>query len=254
MTDKAPASGHRPRIPEGAAEDPDWPRYPSGEPMPETHPDHGPMRDIPRRADGSIAPYYYCSKAELEKWGELDRPPARRRRHDGWTPERIEKFLEALRATASITDACRVVGKSRQSAYKLYNRKDSAHIRKAWDEALRACTNILATTAFDRAVNGTEEQVFHDGHFVGWRTRYDNRHLQWMLRARDPVNWAPLSELQGWMRQRAIERHEPVEASLERVAKAEEEWGQCLPGEDVRDALPEPAEKGDADGGGEGDG
>lgn len=249
MTDKTPTDDYRPRVPEGAEDDPNWPRYHSGAPMPETHPDHGPMEDIPRREDGSISSYYYCSKAELEQWGEL-KPPPRRFRHDGWTPDRIERFLEALRSTASIKDACRIVGMSRQSAYNLYNREDSAHIRKAWDEALRACTNVLATTAFDRAVNGTEEQVYYKGEFVGWRDRYDNRHLQWMLRVRDPLNWAPLTELEGWMRQRGIEKPEAIEPSLRRMTETEEEWARRLPGEEGEPpaTLPEPAEDPGGDG------
>ena len=120
----------------------------------------------------------------------IDGPPPRRSRHDGWTTARIEAFLEELRATASITDACQAVGMARSSAYKLYARADSGHIRKAWDEALRAATNVLVTTAFDRAVNGVCEQVWHNGRMVGFRERFDNRHLQFMLRARDLLSWA----------------------------------------------------------------
>jgi hypothetical protein len=205
--------------------------YPNGEPVPPTHPDHGPMDQLPRMEDGGFAAYYYCSTTELKAGGIADATPPRRHRKDGWTLDRIERFLEALRSTASVTDACRTVSMSPRSAYDLYNRKGNDHIRKAWDEALRAATNILATTAFDRAVNGTEYKVFHKGEFVGWQVRHDNRHLQWMLRARDPLNWAPLDELQGWLRHREIAKHEDAEDSLERLAKGEEEWERRLPGE-----------------------
>ncbi|QLC24038.1 hypothetical protein HFP57_02650 [Parasphingopyxis algicola] len=241
MTDKSLPTEPATRHPETAKDTGFF--YADGRPVPPTHPDHGPMENLPRQADGSFAAYYYCSKEELAA-AEVDRPPARRQRHDGWTPDRIERFLEALRSTASIKDACRIVGMSRQSAYNLYNREESAHIRKAWDEALRACTNVLATTAFDRAVNGTEEQVYYKGEFVGWRDRYDNRHLQWMLRVRDPLNWAPLTELEGWMRQRGLEKPEAIEPSLRRLTEAEEEWSRRLPGEEGEPpaTLPEPAE------------
>lgn len=204
--------------------------YKDGRPIPPTHADHGPMDQLPRQEDGSFAAYYYCTKDEIRA-GSIDGPPPRRLRHDGWTSERIKQFLEALRSTASIKDACRIVGKSRQSAYNLYNRKDSAHVREAWDEALRACTNILASTAFDRAVNGTEEQVYHKGEFVGWRDKHDNRHLQWMLRARDPLNWAPLHEVEGWLRHRGVEKTVPMQVSLKRFAEAEKKWGSRLPNE-----------------------
>ncbi|WP_420605452.1 hypothetical protein [Novosphingopyxis sp.] len=162
----------------------------------------------------------------------IDGPPPRRSRHDGWTTARIEAFLEELRATASITDACQAVGMARSSAYKLYARADSGHIRKAWDEALRAATNVLVTTAFDRAVNGVCEQVWHNGRMVGFRERFDNRHLQFMLRARDPLNWAPLGDLQGWARHRVLpEAPTPADRAMEDMRSGEKAWGRQLPGE-----------------------
>lgn len=210
--------------------------YKDGSPVPPTHPDHGPMDALPRQEDGRFAAYYYCSKEELGDAG-IDAPPPRRHRHDGWTTQRMEKFIETLRSTASVTDACRAVDMSRSSAYKLYQREDAAHFRKSWDEALRGCTAVLAATAFDRAVNGTEEAVFHQGRHVGFRTRYDNRHLQWMLRVRDPINWAPIGDLEAWMRHRAIEKQEGRE-EIARLARAEEKWGRRLPGEG--DAIKKP--------------
>lgn len=209
--------------------------YPSGKPIPPTHPDHGPMDQLPRQEDGSFSVYYYCSHEELAACA-ADGPPPRRRRRDGWTTERMEEFIEHLRATASVTDACRAVGKSRSSAYRLYNRPDAAHFREAWDEALRGATAVLAATAFDRAVNGTEEQVYWKGEFAGWRTRHDNRHLQWMLRVRDPVNWAPIGDLEAWARHRAIEDPGGREAAS-RLAEAEAQWGRRLPGEEDPPAL-----------------
>ena len=109
--------------------------YRDGVPLPSNDPDHGRVQNAPRQEDGSLATYLHCTPGELRDMG-IDAPPPRRSRHDGWTTERIEMFLEELRATASITDACQAVGMSRPSAYKLYARADSAHIRKAWDEAL----------------------------------------------------------------------------------------------------------------------
>jgi AcrR family transcriptional regulator len=235
MTDKTPTPSPEHVHPKTAEETGFF--FPNGAPVPPTHPDHGPMDQLPRMEDGRFAAYYYCSKAELKAIGLEDVTPPRRIRHDGWTAQKIADFLETLRASASVTDACRAVGMSRTSAYKLYHRKDSAHVRKAWDEALRHCTAVLATTAFDRAVNGTEYKVFHKGEFVGWQVRHDNRHLQWMLRVRDPLNWAPLDDLEGWMRHRGIEKPEPVDASLDRLADAEEAWGQRLPDEPREERL-----------------
>jgi hypothetical protein len=46
-----------------------------------------------------------------------------RARHDGWTVERQAAFLEALAETGCIEDACRHVGMSRNSAYRLQRRE-----------------------------------------------------------------------------------------------------------------------------------
>jgi hypothetical protein len=39
-------------------------------------------------------------------------------RHDGWTPEKQWRFVEALAATASITQAARMVGMNVRSAQR----------------------------------------------------------------------------------------------------------------------------------------
>ena len=58
-------------------------------------------------------------------------------RHDGWTAARQVRFIEELAATKSIARACRVVGMSRESAYKLRDRAESVQFRLAWKAALR---------------------------------------------------------------------------------------------------------------------
>lgn len=57
-------------------------------------------------------------------------------RHDGWTPERQRRFIEELAATRSVSKACRAVGMSRDSAYKLRGRPEAAQFRLAWAKAL----------------------------------------------------------------------------------------------------------------------
>jgi len=223
---------------------------PDDRPLPPTHPDHGPMELVPRQEDGRIAAYYYCSKQELADFG-CDQPPPRRSRHDGWTIARQKEFLELLAATASVSDAARGVGMSRTSAYRLYNRADAGAFRTAWDQALAAARNVLATTAYDRAVNGVEEIVYHQGQRVGVRWKYNDRLLMFLLRVRDPLNFAPLDDLQGWLRHRDVEPHRAIEPALDRLAKAEEEWGRRLDDEPEATMLAGPAapagEEGEAD-------
>lgn len=203
---------------------------PDDTPTPPTHPDHGPMELVPRQEDGRIAAYYYCSKQELADFN-IKEPPPRRHRHDGWTVARQKEFLEVLAATASVSDAARAVDMSRTSAYRLYNRADAGAFRAAWDQALAAARNVLATTAYERAVNGAEEIVYHKGQRVGVRWKYNDRLLMFLLRVRDPLSFAPLGDLQGWLRHRDVEPHRPIEPALDRLAKAEDEWGRRLEGE-----------------------
>ena len=63
--------------------------------------------------------------------------PARLKvRHDGWTPARQVRFIDELAATRSITSACRAVGMSSASAYKLRGRPEAAGFAHAWRQAL----------------------------------------------------------------------------------------------------------------------
>ncbi|MEA3013139.1 MAG: hypothetical protein QOD42_1684 [Sphingomonadales bacterium] len=60
-------------------------------------------------------------------------PVRLRCRRDGWTPARQTAFILALRACRCVLEACRRVGLSSQSAYRLYRRPDAQSFRKAWD-------------------------------------------------------------------------------------------------------------------------
>lgn len=200
-------------------------------------------RNIPRRIDGSIAPFYTMNHAALARHGQ-DVPATRRTRADGWTIERQRDFIERLAETASVTDTARYVGLSRQSARNLYNR--SPHFRDAWNEALRAAVSVLAETAFDRAVNGVQEQVWHKGEMVGFREKYNDRLLMFLLRVRDPLNFAPLDDLQGWQRHRALPGGGGegggggVTPMLDRLTDAEQAWATAAR---ESPALPAPADR-----------
>ena len=77
----------------------------------------------------------------------LDSPPAAgldfdpvplRARRDGWTPERQRHFIRVLRETGCVARACRAVGRTRASVYRLYLRPDAESFRRAWDVAAAA--------------------------------------------------------------------------------------------------------------------
>jgi hypothetical protein len=124
-------------------------------------------------------------------------------RHDGFTPERQAAFLNALAASGSISAAAQAVGLSRTAIYNLRNREDEAGVafRAAWDARLRQAVAVLAETAFDRAINGVEEPVFHKGEQVGTRVRHNDRLLMFLLKSLDPETYA------------ARARHDPLPSS-----------------------------------------
>jgi hypothetical protein len=64
-------------------------------------------------------------------WGSMSPPVPLSPRHDGWTPEKQWRFVEALAATASITQAARMVGMSVRSAQRLRRHPLSGEFRAA---------------------------------------------------------------------------------------------------------------------------
>lgn len=108
-----------------------------------------------------------------------------RQRRDGWHPRKKETFLEALRANGSITDAARAVGMSTKSVYDL-SAKDSG-FQRACDQAMAAIRPSLLETAYQRAVVGVEDPVFHGGQVVGSRRKYSDAMLRLLIdRGFDP--------------------------------------------------------------------
>jgi hypothetical protein len=61
---------------------------------------------------------------------------SRKIRGDGWTAKRQLRFLDALAQTRSVSRAAAAAGMSRESAYRLRDRRDGALFAALWDEAL----------------------------------------------------------------------------------------------------------------------
>jgi len=118
------------------------------------------------------------------------RPVATRARHDGWTPEKQVRFVEALAESGCVTEACAAVAMSKQSAYALRMRTDAQGFRMAWDAALDLAIRRLSDECFSRAMHGEAVPHFYKGEQVGEHRRYDNRLAQLLLRYRDPLRYA----------------------------------------------------------------
>jgi hypothetical protein len=87
--------------------------------------------------------------------------PSHRTRHDGWTQERQVRFLAAVAHTGCVTDACRIVGVSRGSAYRL--RGLHPDFADAWEKALLLAGQGLEAIAYKRAVEGSETIIMRNG-------------------------------------------------------------------------------------------
>lgn len=87
--------------------------------------------------------------------------PGLRARHDGWTQDRVQTFLDALAHTGCVTDAARVAGMSDVGARRLYARFPA--FATAWDEALAKAHKGLVAIAYQRAVEGKETIIYRRG-------------------------------------------------------------------------------------------
>lgn len=116
-------------------------------------------------------------------------PVALRERHDGWTAQKQIAFIEALAETACVEEACRRVGMSDSSAYRLRRRPSGGPFREAWDAALDYAVHRLEQAAIGRALNGVPRPVFYKGEQVGEWREYDERLAMFLLRHRRPARF-----------------------------------------------------------------
>jgi hypothetical protein len=114
-------------------------------------------------------------------------PVLKKRRKDGWSPDKQRAFIEALADTGSVVTAAQRVGMSESSAYRLRRAPGAEAFDRAWGAAIDAASKKLLDAAFERALVGSDEPVFdRDGHRVGRRLRQSDRLLMFLLRAYGP--------------------------------------------------------------------
>jgi len=119
-------------------------------------------------------------------------------RHDGWTPERQQAFIEALADTGSVAAACRTVNMSAEGAYYLRRQPGAESFRAAWQSALDLGVQRLEDVAMERALNGIDVPVYSYGALIGTRKSYNDRLLMFLLRNRAPERFGKHgSDLKG---------------------------------------------------------
>jgi hypothetical protein len=102
-------------------------------------------------------------------------PPPGATRHEGWTPDKQRRFLEALSEGHTVIQACAIVGLSKQSAYALRTSPRGASFALGWDAAVLKARDALADELMERAFNGTRDTVTRDDGSIVTRHRHDNR-------------------------------------------------------------------------------
>jgi hypothetical protein len=115
--------------------------------------------------------------------------PRRFNRGDVWTEEVQRAFIDALADTGSVEAACRIVGRSPASAYRLRRHPLGGEFAAAWQAAVDFGVRRIEDYAIDRAVNGVEVPVFAYGDQVATRRVYNDQLVMFMLRNRVPERY-----------------------------------------------------------------
>lgn len=142
-------------------------------------PDLGPA---PESADAleplDLAPSPISYDPAEYRWVPVRRKP----RREGWTEEKQRRFIEVLADTGLVNVAARAVGMSREGAYQLRRAEHGAAFARAWDDARHHAGGLVEDIVFERAIEGTEQEVLDaHGNVIATRLVHDNGLLKWLL-------------------------------------------------------------------------
>lgn len=137
------------------------------------------------------------SKAALEVFVPLETQPARspgrpkgsrnlvniKGRAYKLTPQVIKKFLKRLEKTGNVGSAAAFVGVSRDAIYKRMSVDEgfAEHVERAKGRFL----DMIEQAAVERAIDGTNEPVYHQGKLVGYKKKYSDKMLDKLMTAAD---------------------------------------------------------------------
>ena len=97
---------------------------------------------------------------------------------------RVDAFFHHLGRTGSVTVAANRAQLRRSTLY--LKRQDDDAFAERWARALDLGVERLQDNAMNRAMNGTEKPVWRGGRQVGSVRQFDNRLLQFLLKAHRP--------------------------------------------------------------------
>jgi hypothetical protein len=117
-------------------------------------------------------------------------PVKRRPRLDGWTEEKQRRFIEVLADTGMVSAAAKAAGMTREGAYALRRSAHGAAFGRAWDAARHHAGSLLEDIAFERAIEGIEQNVFNEyGEVICTKRVYNDRLLQFLIRHLKPERY-----------------------------------------------------------------
>jgi hypothetical protein len=128
------------------------------------------------------------SRPKRRKARASARPPAPAPAPQPSTPKKLNSFLHHLGRTGSVTLAAARAGLKRRMLYRLKAADEGFAGR--WDEALNLGVERLQDDAMRRALEGTERPVYRNGQKVGSVQQFDNRLLQFLLKAHRPETYS----------------------------------------------------------------
>ena len=100
-------------------------------------------------------------------------------RANGFTPKKRRRFIKTLRKTGCISDAARVAGISTTTADRW--RKKDRRFANACERAIEIASEDIEMLAWERAVTGIEEPVYHYGKFSHMRVRRSDSIFRMLL-------------------------------------------------------------------------
>lgn len=124
-------------------------------------------------------------------------PVPRARRHNGWSPERQQAFIDALEDTGSVARAAKAVGMSPDGAYLLRRAPGGEEFARAWDEALRRGVHVLVHATMDRAIHGVAVPIMYRGQQVSERRVFSEKLAMFHLRNRLPEEFGGPAPARG---------------------------------------------------------
>ncbi|HMG48247.1 MAG TPA: hypothetical protein VK614_12395 [Allosphingosinicella sp.] len=168
-----------------------------------------------------------------------------RERHDGFSAERKQLFLTALRSGESVLDACALVGVSNRTAYN-HRDRDPVFARD-WGLAVRMHRAPLELAAYRRGVDGIEEPIYRHGKQVGTRRHYSDALLKLLLAGEKPRKYGRRAGLvadRKWLTKTIAAVIAPykagLDAALAEVAALKARAAEAAPPQIVKFVNPRP--------------